>query len=331
MDALVSGVELTGIIMSPPAWLLLPFLVLLGAIALAPVLSARLWERVYVPFSLGLAAISVGYYWFGLGARGRLLGVGHEYLSFVIFLGALFVITGGIHIEVRARATPMQNTILLLIGGVLANILGTTGASMLLIRPWLRMNKERIAGYHVGFFIFVVSNIGGSLTSVADPPLLLGHLEGVPFWWITVNAWPIWLVAMSYLLVVFYSIDCASYLRAVAARSDASRGSDGSERWRVSGSVDLVYALLAVAAMFIRGHSLVREVVMLGLEAVSWLTTPRSVRTANQFRLKPMSEVAVLFLGIFGTMLPALTNSGNVSIGASAVIVCPPGRRSLVQ
>ena len=130
-----------------------------------------------------------------------------DYFGFIVLIGSLYVVSGGIHIGVEGEATPALNTLFLAIGGVLANVLGTTGASMLLIRPWLRMNHYRTTAHHVVFFIFIVSNVGGCLTPIGDPPLLVGFLKGVPFWWVLEHCWTMWLVSMAFLLAVFYCID----------------------------------------------------------------------------------------------------------------------------
>src|SRR5205807_10554159 len=138
------------------------------------------------------AALTLVYCMFGLDAYARAFQTASEYVSFISLIGALFVVSGGIHINVKGEATPTINVLFLLTGAVIANLLGTTGASMLLIRPWLRMNKYRLTAHHIVFFIFIVSNVGGSLTPIGDPPLFLGYLKGVPFCWVAENCWPMW-------------------------------------------------------------------------------------------------------------------------------------------
>src|ERR1700690_767938 len=146
-------------IMAPNPWMILPFALLLGAIALAPLLAPHWWARHYPKIALGLGVITLGYYLLVLRAPDRVLHVAHDYASFILLVGSLFVVAGGIHIQVKGEATPTVNVVFLLIGAVLANILGTTGAAMLLIRPWLRMNQYRITAHHVVFFIFIVANV----------------------------------------------------------------------------------------------------------------------------------------------------------------------------
>ena len=168
---------------TPPLWTVTPFVLLLAAIAVAPFFFSNWWSRHYAKVAFALAAATSLYYLAILRAHERAFQTGTEYISFICLIGSLFVISGGIHITVRGEATPGVNVLFLLIGALISNLLGTTGASMLLIRPWLRMNKYRLTGHHVIFFIFIVSNVGGSLTPVGDPPLFLGYLKGVPFWW----------------------------------------------------------------------------------------------------------------------------------------------------
>ena len=145
-------------VISPNPWMILPFVALLATIALAPLLCGNLWSRHYPKVSCALGAVTLCYYLFGLQAHWQVLHVAHEYVSFIALIGSLFVVSGGIHITVKGEATPMVNVVFLLAGAVIANVLGTTGASMLLIRPWLRMNRYRITAHHVVFFIFLVSN-----------------------------------------------------------------------------------------------------------------------------------------------------------------------------
>jgi len=143
----------------PNPWSVVPFVVLLLAIALGPLLFENLWIHNYGKVSIALGAITVLYYLVGLQAFARVLEITHEYISFIVLIGSLFVVSGGIHITVKGEATPAINVLFLFIGALIANVLGTTGASMLLIRPWIRMNKYRITAHHIVFFIFIVCRI----------------------------------------------------------------------------------------------------------------------------------------------------------------------------
>jgi len=186
--------------------MMLPFGVLLGLIALGPLIFPAWWLRHYSKVAYALGAIAVAYYLFLLPsvARHKVWHTGMEYVSFIALIGSLFVVSGGIHISVGGEATPLANVVFLFVGAVLANFIGTTGASMLLIRPWLRMNQYRVTGHHVVFFIFIVSNVGGCLTPIGDPPLFLGYLKGIPFWWVAEHCWPMWAVGLGFLLAVFF-------------------------------------------------------------------------------------------------------------------------------
>src|SRR5713101_4879558 len=200
--------------LEPNPWMVMPFGLFLGLIALAPLLFGDWWSQHYSKVSFALGAIVLAYYFLGLHAPERILSAMTDYLRFIALIGSLFVVSGGIHLTVKGEATPLANVTFLLIGALAANLVGTTGASMLLIRPWLRMNKYRITGFHVVFFIFIVSNVGGCLTPVGDPPLFLGYLKGVPFWLVFKQCWAPWLVAMAGLLGIFFILDSRNFLRA---------------------------------------------------------------------------------------------------------------------
>ncbi|MBN2507037.1 MAG: sodium:proton antiporter [Verrucomicrobia bacterium] len=290
----------------PNPWMILPFGMLLLAIALAPLVSPRWWGRHYSKVALVLGAVTLGYYLFGLpaGAQHKALHTGQEYVSFIALIGALYVVSGGIHIRVKGQATPAVNTVFLLVGAILANVLGTTGASMLMIRPWLRMNKYRITAHHVVFFIFLVSNVGGCLTPIGDPPLFLGYLRGVPFWWVARACWPMWATAVGLLLAIFYALDRHNFTRAPKAVREAQ--AVPPDTWRFEGLGNLGFLAVVLAAVFVEHPVMVREVIMVAAAAGSYLTTRRAVHEANAFDFHPIREVAVLFMGIFATMMPAL-------------------------
>ena len=167
--------------------MVIPFALLLVSMAAVPLLAPGWWPRHYAKIALGLGAVTLGYYLLVLHDTPRVLHTAQDYASFIVLIGSLFVVSGGIHIGVKGGTTPLANVIFLLVGAVAANLLGTTGAAMLLIRPWIRMNQHRIKAFHIIFFIFIVANIGGCLTPIGDPPLFLGYLQGVPFWWVMKN------------------------------------------------------------------------------------------------------------------------------------------------
>jgi Na+/H+ antiporter NhaD/arsenite permease-like protein len=284
--------------------MILPFGLLLGTMALAPMRFPNWWARHYPKAAYLLGAITLLYYLFGLRAYQRVLHVGHDYVSFIALIGSLFVVSGGIHISVKGGATPRGNTLFLLMGALAANLLGTTGASMLLIRPWIRMNQRRITGYHVVFFIFIVSNVGGCLTPVGDPPLFLGYLRGIPFWWVAEHCWPMWAVGVGFLLALFCVIDAANYRR--VPPEIRSLPAEPPEPWRFEGLWNTPYLLVILGAVFLERPPFAREALMVAAAAGSWLTTRKQVHEANRFNFHPIREVAILFLGIFATMMPAL-------------------------
>lgn len=286
--------------------LLLPFALQLLAIALLPFLAHHWWERHYPKVSSVLGAVIAGYYLLVLHDAHRVGEAIHEYGSFLILMAALFIVAGGIHLGVEGGATPLRNVLFLLIGAVLSNLIGTTGASMLLIRPWIRMNRYRFTKFHAVFFIFLVSNVGGCLTPVGDPPLFLGFLKGVPFFWTLVHLWKPWLLVLGLLSAVFFLVDRENFLRAPrAVRSEEA----GEERFSVEGIGNLAALGTILGAIFL--PSPWREVVMAAAALCSWYLTPRIIHERNDFTFAPIREVAWLFLGIFLTMIPALDLLGR--------------------
>ena len=299
----------------PNPWMILPFAVLLGVIALAPLLFANWWGRHYPKVAFALAAITLSYYLFGLQASGEVLHTAHEYISFIALIGSLYVVSGGIHIRVRGETTPTFNTGVLLVGALLANVLGTTGASMLLIRPWLRMNKYRLTGHHVVFFIFIVSNVGGCLTPIGDPPLFLGYLKGVPFWWVAEHCWPMWAVGLGILLGVFFFVDLRNYRK--APKPIREQHVEPPDWFGFDGLGNVFYlAVILGAVLFANNPPFLREGLMLAAAAGSYFTTNKQVHQQNHFDFHPIKEVAILFVGIFATMMPAL---GWLSANAGAL------------
>ncbi len=296
----------------PSVWMMLPFVVLLLCIAMMPLLAHHFWEHHYPKIALGLGLVPTAYYLLVLRSSGPVWDALEEYISFMALTGSLYVISGGINLRVRGEATPAVNMAYLLVGAVLANIIGTTGASMLLIRPWIRMNKVRITGFHVVFFIFIVSNAGGCLTPIGDPPLFLGFLRGVPFWWTLQHAWPAWCLVVGLLLAVFFACDLLTFRRAPAA---VQAMEEAPEPWTFRGLANVLLAALVLGAVFLPdGWKLgtpsfaipASALVMLAAALISWKATPKAIHDANDFSFEPVREVGWLFIGIFLTMMPAL-------------------------
>ena len=312
----------------PPLWSFAPFALLLLLIAVLPLIhrTAHWWEhnRNKLLVALLLGAATLAYY--ALTAPGHDGGsnvlhvLDHalldEYVPFIVLLLALYTIAGGIHLAGDIRATPAVNTLFLGAGAVFASFIGTTGASMLLIRPILRTNSERKHKVHtVVFFIFLVSNIGGSLTPLGDPPLFLGYLRGVPFWWTLELLWP-WAFTTGALLAIYYVWDRIAWRREdpKALALDATR----IQPLRLEGAINFLWLFLVIACVAMVDSSRpirftswkppphAREALLLLLIAISWWLTPgnRLTRAKNRFAFGPMAEVACLFLGIFICMQP---------------------------
>ncbi len=287
--------------------LIVPFGLLLALIAVMPLTPPRakhLWERYYPLAAIGLGLLVVGFYLVRIPGGGLTVTRAlHEYFSFISLIGSLFVVAGGIHLNVKGEATPRDNVIFLAVGALAANVIGTTGASMVLIRPWIRMNKIRISGFHIVFFIFVVSNCGGALTPIGDPPLFLGYLRGVPFFWLPEHIATTWLLVVGAILAVFYGFDRRSFRHAPRTIQAMIKEHD---TWRFEGAINLAFLLVIIGAVFLPETFFLRELVMLGAAAASYRLTPRLVHEENHFTFGPIKEVAFLFIGIFLTMMPAL-------------------------
>ncbi|MBI5366480.1 MAG: sodium:proton antiporter [Planctomycetes bacterium] len=292
-----------------------PFLLLLLAIAVLPLAAHGWWHsnRNKALVSLGLG-VPVGLWMLALDG-GRVLHAVEEYVSFIVLLGALYVIAGGIGLSGGTTGSPRGNTLLLALGAVGASLVGTTGASMVLIQPLLQANAwRRRRAHQVVFFILLVSNIGGALTPLGDPPLFLGFLRGVPFFWTLRLAGP-WAVACVVLLAVFWLLD-----RWLLAREDAEARDEGSRRaaagapLTVAGAPGFLLLAGVVLAAFLSGLGHwpygVREGIMVALALASLKLAPAEARAANRFTWYPIVEVAVLFAGIFLTMIPALAVLG---------------------
>jgi Na+/H+ antiporter NhaD/arsenite permease-like protein len=304
---------------APPAWGLgvLPFAGLLGAIALFPLLPRvhQWWEsnRSRLNASLFAAAATLVYVLLAEGWHQIPIVLDHafmEYVPFMVLLFSLYVISGGINLRGDLAAHPGTNTAFLAIGAAIASFIGTTGASMVLIRPLLQTNSERKHVVHtVVFFIFLVSNIGGTLLPIGDPPLFLGFIRGVDFFW-TLGLWSEWAIVCVLLLIVYFIIDTMAYKRETP--SDVKRDDTQLEPLRLSGVINLLWlaGVVAAVAFLTPGKEVfglhipvfLREAIMLCFVGISLVTTPNGVRAANRFNYHAIMEVAALFLGIFVAM-----------------------------
>ena len=322
------------------AWWAIPFAGVLLSIALMPLLIPRFWHHHFgkvaagwaLAFMLPFAAV------YGAGTAGQALlhTLVAEYLPFIILLTALFTVSGGIYVRGNLHGSPALNTGLMAVGAVLASVMGTTGASMLLIRPLIRANDNRKHVAHVVvFFIFIVSNIGGSLTPLGDPPLFLGFLQGVEFFWTLKHVFPETMFLVVVLLALFYAIDSYWYRREGVLPVDPTP--DDKPRLGLYGGINLLPLAAIVALVLMSGvwkpgisyhlwgvevplQQIVRDGLLIGVTMVSLAITPRAARVANQFSWGPMQEVAKLFIGIFITMLPVLAMLKAGEAGAFAAV-----------
>ncbi|ACF11797.1 conserved hypothetical protein [Chlorobaculum parvum NCIB 8327] len=299
----------------PPVWLVSPFVVLLLMIATGPLFYHRFWERHYPKVTVVLGLIVAAYYWLfihhGTHALSHAL---QEYISFIALVGSLFIVSGGILIKIDRPGTPVVNVLILIFGEIISNFIGTTGASMLLIRPYLRINEGRLKPFHIVFFIFVVSNIGGALTPIGDPPLFLGFLKGVPFFWVISKVFLPWFISLALLLLVFFILDSR-------VKESAKKIENASGGISVTGRRSFGYLLIVIISVFldpavIKGFpSLqqmfgvpfgIRELIMGAVSIVAYKTANQKALAGNEFNFEPIKEVAFLFIGIFMTMIPAL-------------------------
>ena len=312
-------------------WNLAPFACMLLAIAVFPLACGHWFEpnrnKAIVAFVIG--APTVVYLVIRFGHLGLEM-VGHtaeEYVSFLALLFSLFTISGGMYLTGNLVATPRTNLTFLAIGSVIASFIGTMGASMVLIRPLLRANSERKYVRHtVIFFIFVVSNVGGLLTPLGDPPLFLGFLRGVPFTW-TLHLWLEWIVVVVLVLAAYMAFELYYYRKEPLP----ARTVDVADYvpMRIKGTINLVLLALVIVTVLFSGTWLelgekmhfpfVREVILVILAVLSLTVGPKGPRAANHFSWQPIVEVAVLFAGIFATMIPALSllQARGGSIGLS--------------
>jgi len=318
--------------MDVQAWMLIPFAIMLLMIAVAPLAIPHFWESNKNKLIVTLAiAIPTAIFLICIGLGEKLFDqIFFDYVPFIVLLLSLFVVTGGIQIKGDITATPIVNTVILLCGFVLASFMGTTGAAMLLIRPLLEINKQREHKTHtVLFFIALVANCGGVLSPLGDPPLFLLYLRGASFTWFT-QLLPEWLFVGACLLTLFAITDSIYFKK--ESKESHMRDFRETSPIRIKGRMNFIYLALIIAAVIFLNESYipimgqegcpiivkyVREIVLLLIIAVSLFTTSDNVRRANHFTWEPILEVAILFVGIFTTMTPALLylNANATSLG----------------
>lgn len=307
---------------APPGWTVIPFVALLLMIATGPLFYEHFWHKNYPKVAVALAASVVLYYLFVLHNSHGPVHALAEYVQFIALLASLYIASGGIMIDIDKKATPLANLIILFTGAVIANLIGTTGASMLLVRPFIRLNKTRIKAYHIIFFIFMVSNVGGSLTPIGDPPLFLGFLKGVPFiWTLEYNVVP-WFFALVILMIIFYIFD----KRNTSGNNITDEEITYTNKITLVGSRNFIWLAVVIASVFLdpnviewvpaihydgQKFSFVRELIMLTVAYLSFKLASKKAIKGNEFSFEPIREVAFIFIGIFGTMMPALELVGG--------------------
>jgi Na+/H+ antiporter NhaD/arsenite permease-like protein len=317
LNALVSDGGADTVHEAVPTWTIIPFILLLVMIATGPLFYEHFWHKNYPIVAVVLASLVILYYIFVMHNVASPIHALAEYVQFIALLAGLYIASGGIMINVDRKASPALNVALLLVGAVFANLIGTTGASMLLIRPFIRLNKGRIKAYHVIFFIFMVSNVGGSLTPIGDPPLFLGFLKGIPFFWTLTNNVMPWGVALIFLATMFYFID----RRHTATNDPKLEKIEHTDKITMTGARNFIWLGLIIASVFLdpnviewvpainyhgQKFSFVREIIMLTVAYLSYRFASKKAIDGNEFSFEPIREVAFIFVGIFGTMMPAL-------------------------
>jgi len=320
------------------AWMMIPFAIMLLVIAVAPLVAERLWEKNSnkLIFVLAMSIPTAAYMaYIGLGDK-VVDQIFFDYLPFIILLCTLFVVTGGIRIKYNMTATPLINTIVLFVGFNIASFIGTTGAAMLLIRPLIEINKCRAYKAHtICFFIALVANCGGVLSPLGDPPLFLLYLRGAPFEWFT-HLFPEWAFVGAALLLIYFITDKVLYRKENAGKippvCNEEDEDDEQVHLSLSGAINIFYIVATVTAVAFINESYIpamgredaplymkflREIVLVAIIFLSLYTTKKRVRRDNNFSWEPITEVAILFIGIFTTMTPALLylNTHAASLG----------------
>jgi Na+/H+ antiporter NhaD/arsenite permease-like protein len=320
-----------------------PFAGILLSIALGPLLFAHFWHHNYGKVALMWAALCAIPLFIFFGAHTSTEALAHallgDYVPFIIFVGALYTVAGGIHLKGSLVGKPALNTAILFVGAVLANLMGTTGAAMLLIRPLLEANKNRKRQMHSYiFFIFVVANIAGSLTPLGDPPLFLGFLRGVDFFWTASHLWEVTGLAVLILLAIYFILDSIMYRKDLKESEELRKAAQAPIHVGIEGGINFLFLAGIVGAVLMSGfwksgtvynvlgcpialESLCRDGLFLLMAALSLLCTKKAYREANQFSWEPILEVGKLFFGIFVTIVPVLEMLKAGHSGAFAPLV----------
>jgi len=307
----------------PPTWLVIPFVAILLLIAIGPLSFPHHWHHHYPKYSIGLGIVVLACYVFVLESPTPMFHATAEFLSFIALVASLFIAASGAFINLNAEGTPRNNVILLFIASIFANLIATTGAAMLFIRSYMRLNKGRLKAYHIVFFIFIVANVGGALTPIGDPPLFLGFLRGVPFFWTLAHVWYIWLPATAMILGVFYYMDSKNTLK-------SPNRIPNQPLFFIIGVRSFNWVAVIILSVFIDPnifswvpnlHDIwgvpfgIREMIMFSVAVLAYMTRNKVAFEKNEFSFEPIREVGWLFLGIFLTMQPALQLISNYASG----------------
>lgn len=297
-----------------------PFFFLLLSIALGPLLFEKFWNKYYPIFIAILSSLVILFYIFHQKSISPIILSSVEFFQFISLILALYVVTSGIFIDINLDPTPKNNILFLIFGAIISNFIGTTGASMLLIRPFLKMNEEKLRVYHVIFFIFIISNVGGALTPIGDPPLFIGFLKGIPFFWTVVHNFMPWGVVLALLCGAFYLFDSKN-TAPIQKHSDPSK-----PVIKLHGGKNVIFIVMIILGVFINpivfptlpvfvyhGHeiSYIREIIFLVVTILAFFLTDKNILHKNNFNWEPIKELAILFFGIFITMTPVLSILGQ--------------------
>ena len=299
----------------PPTWLILPFAILLLMIATGPLFYARHWHRYYPRYAVVLGIVVAVYYIFVMHSITPMVHALAEFLSFIALVASLFIAASCIFLKMNARGTPLSNSIVLFAGSIIANLIATTGAAMLFIRPYMRLNQGRLKPYHIVFFIFLVANVGGALTPIGDPPLFLGFLRGVPFFWTLTHVWYVWLPTTLLIIGIFAFFDSRNKTR-------GPEPDPNEPTIAVVGKKSFFWVIVIIISVFIDPSVFswvpalhigsvhlpvgIREIIMFTVAIIAYKTANIEALQKNEFTFEPIREVGWLFLGIFATMQPAL-------------------------
>lgn len=323
-------------------WWAVPFAGILLSIALGPLLFAHFWHRNYGKIALMWALLCAIPLYVFFDSTTSTQAIAHaligDYIPFIIFVGSLYIVAGGIHLRGSFVGKPGLNTFFLFIGAILANLMGTTGAAMLLIRPLIEANKKRKYQMHTYiFFIFIVANIAGSLTPLGDPPLFLGFLRGVTFFWTAEHLWEVTGIAVGLLLLVYFILDNLLFRKELKNNPSVAEVKE-KVPFGVEGAINFVLLAGIIGAVLLSGfwktgveyhilgvhyalESVVRDCIFITAAVLSLLLTRKEYREANQFSWEPILEVGKLFFGIFVTIVPVLEMLRAGHSGAFAPVV----------